>query len=213
MRVRARVLFSQTGSVSGERASPAMTVNAGFERPLTPGESQNPFLEESEPRATAYDRGVPSCTWTEAHRDGRKAPLQGSRRRHLSRLNVHSLRTQPGKNLSVGRKIGTSAICLGSRMLAVSDVARHNRKEEEGGLRGAASPFSAQDLNASPPPRNPPAGPGSGDGRGLSKNALQGPSGSRGFLKNTGLKVLLPLQPHPPKVDVFSTQLVLEDGC
>jgi len=57
MRVRARVVFSQTGSVSGERASPAVTVNAEFERPPSPGESQIPFLEESEPTATAYDRG------------------------------------------------------------------------------------------------------------------------------------------------------------
>ena len=140
--MRVRVLFSQTGSVSGERASPAVTVNAALERPPALGESQNPFLEESEPRATAYHRGVPSCTWTEAHRDGRKAPLQGSRRRHLSRLNVHSLRTQPGKNLSIGRKIGASAFCLGSRMCEVPAVAGHDRRGERWPLRRRLAVFS-----------------------------------------------------------------------
>ena len=142
MRVRVRVLFSQAGSVSGERASPAMTVNAVLESPPALGESQNPSFEESEPRATAYDWGVPSFTWTEAHRDGRPAPVQGSRRRHLSRLNVHSLRTQQEKNLSVGRKIGTSAICLGSRMCEVPAVAGHDRRGKRWPLRRRLAEFS-----------------------------------------------------------------------
>lgn len=161
MRVRVRVLFSQAGSVSGKRASPAVTVNAELERPPAPGESQNPLLEEPEPRATAYGRGVPSCTWTEAHRDGQKAPVQGSRRRHPSRLNVHSLRTQPGKNLSVGRMTGTSAFCLGSSMVKVSDVAGHNRR----GMKWRQRSRLAVLIPGSHFPHHPhtaPEGPGTG---------------------------------------------------
>jgi hypothetical protein len=37
-------------------------------------------------------------------------------------LHVHSLRTQPGKNLSVGGKIGALAFCLGSRCFGSDEL-------------------------------------------------------------------------------------------
>jgi hypothetical protein len=61
MRVRRRVLFSQTGSVGGKRASPAMPVNAELERPPSPEEGETPIPEESEPKATIFGWAIPPC--------------------------------------------------------------------------------------------------------------------------------------------------------